>query len=191
MQVLFLALGASRKRAVLDESAELRANGAQVIVVVDKKKSWANAEFAPGVVVTTLKELESRHLPRRVEHTLLYRVPRATARALDRGPLRGRTRRGLKAYEQRIAAKLHRKIFVPAHRRLWPDAPARMVLAPFAARGGLDLLIVSDALSVRRAVRLLDAWAVDGIRPRVSYGLDYDIPSDTRQAPTASTQGQR
>ncbi|MFE1365232.1 hypothetical protein ACFW84_13460 [Streptomyces anulatus] len=191
MQVLFLALGASRKRAVLDESAELRASGAQVIVVVDKKKSWLNQEFAPGVVVTTLKELEARHLPRRMEHALLYRVPRATVRAVGRGPLRGRARRGLKAYERGLAAKLHRKVFVPAHRRLWPDAQARMVLAPFAARGGLDLLVVSDALSVPRAVRLLDAWATDGIKPRVCYGLDYDVPSGTPQARTATTQGQR
>ncbi|WP_097968337.1 hypothetical protein OG333_11170 [Streptomyces anulatus] len=191
MQVLFLALGASRKRAVLDESAELRASGAQVIVVVDKKKSWLNQEFAPGVVVTTLKELEARHLPRRMEHALLYRVPRATVRAVGRGPLRGRARRGLKAYERGLAAKLHRKVFVPAHRRLWPDAQARMVLAPFAARGGLDLLVVSDALSVPRAVRLLDAWATDGIKPRVCYGLDYDVPSGTQQARPATTQGQR
>lgn len=84
MQVLFLALGASRKRAVLDESAELRASGAQVIVVVDKKKSWLNQEFAPGVVVTTLKELEARHLPRRMEHAALPRT------AGD-GPCRGRS----------------------------------------------------------------------------------------------------
>lgn len=144
MQVLFLALGASRKRAVLDESAELRASGAQVIVVVDKKKSWLSQEFAPGVVVTTLKELEARHLPRRMEHALLYRVPRATVRAVGRGPLRGRARRGLKAYERGLAAKLHRKVFVPAHRRLWPDAQARMVLAPFAARG--DWIFWSSAM---------------------------------------------
>ncbi|MEV7296769.1 hypothetical protein AB0N79_34905 [Streptomyces microflavus] len=191
MQVLFLALGASRKRAVLDESAELRANGAQVIVVVDKKKSWLNAGFAPGVVVTTLKELEARHLPRRVEHALLYRAPRATVRAVGRGPLRRPARRGLKAYERRLAASLHRRAFMPVHRRLWPDAQARMVLAPFAARGGLDLLVVSDALSVPRAVRLLDAWAAGGTKPRVCYGLDYDVPSEAQQARTASTQGQR
>ncbi|MFB7232902.1 hypothetical protein ACFCY9_34750 [Streptomyces fimicarius] len=191
MQVLFLALGASRKRAVLDESAELRANGAQVMVIVDKKKSWLKVEFAPGVVVTTLKELEATHLPRRVEHAVLYRAPRATVRAVGRGPLRRPARRGLKAYERRLAAKVHRKVFMPVYRRLWPDAQARTVLAPFVARGGLDLLVVSDALSVPRAVRLLDAWAADGARPRVCYGLDYDVPSDTQRARTASTQGQR
>ncbi|WP_335936358.1 hypothetical protein [Streptomyces sp. PTD5-9] len=176
MQVLFLALGASRKRAVLDESAEAASNGAQVIVVVDKKKSWSGAKFAPGVRVATFKELEARHLPRRLEHAVLYSAPRATVRAIGQGPLRGRSRRALKAYERRVAGRVHRKVFMPLHRRLWPDSRARMVSAAFAARGGLDLLVVSDALSVPRAVELMQAWTARGVAPRVCYGLDYDVP---------------
>ncbi|MFD9607241.1 hypothetical protein ACIODT_00895 [Streptomyces sp. NPDC088251] len=191
MQVLFLALGASRKRAVLDESAEAASNGAQVIVVVDKKKSWSGVQFAPGVTVATFKELEARHLPRRVEHAVLYRAPRATVRAIGQGPLRSRSRRALKMYERRVAGRVHRRVFVPLHRRLWPDARARMVSAAFAARGGLDLLVVSDALSVPRAVELMEAWAVRGPLPRVCYGLDYDVPPTAQRSPIASTQGQR
>ncbi|MDF0372345.1 hypothetical protein ABZV52_02065 [Streptomyces sp. NPDC004735] len=176
MQVLFLALDGSRKRAVLEESAEAVSNGARVVVVVGKKQAWAGAQFAPEVVVTTLAALEARHLPRRVEHAVLYRAPRATARAVGRGPLRGGARRVLKSYERGVAGRLHRKVFVPLHRRLWPDARARMVRAVFEAHGGLDLLVVSDALSVPRAVQLLGAWAGNEAAPRVCYGLDYDAP---------------
>ncbi|MEU1214757.1 hypothetical protein ACFYSH_22290 [Streptomyces sp. NPDC005791] len=186
MQVLFLALGGSRKRAVLDESAEAVSNGAHVLVVVDKKKSWQNVQFAPGVAVTTLAALEARHLPRRMEHAVLYRAPRATVRAVGRGPLHGRARRALKTYERRVAARLHRKVFMPLHRRVWPDAKARMVRAPFEARGGLDLLVVSDALSVPRAAQLMEAWTAEGTAPRVCYGLDYDIPPNAQRSLIAS-----
>ncbi|MBP0458460.1 hypothetical protein [Streptomyces montanisoli] len=189
MQVLFLALGASRKRAVLAESADLAAAGAQVVVLVHQKKSWNLKAFAPGVAVHSAAELEARHLARRVERAVLYRAPGSAARALDRGPLKSAARRSHRAYKRRVAGPVHRRVFMPLHRRLWPTAPARMVRSPFGAGGVPELLVVSDALSVQRAVSLVEAWAADGLPvPRICYGIDYDAPVTTAPA-TASNAG--
>ncbi|MFI0719862.1 hypothetical protein [Streptomyces sp. NPDC021224] len=179
MQVLYLALAGSRKKAVTEESAELAAKGDRVLVVVGKRAPWESVTFGAGVEVATPGELEARHLPRRVERAVLYRAPRAAVRAVGRGPLRGRAKRALTAYERKVAGRLHRKVFVPLQKRAWPLAGPRMVHAAFPA-GGPRLLVVADALSVPVAVEWLEAWARDGLPvPEVCYSVD-DLPAGIR-----------
>lgn len=183
MQVLFLALGASRKRAVVEESAEVAARGGRAVVLVSQRTPWLDQTFAPGVELVTADELEAHHLPRRVERLVLYRVPRLVVRVAGRGPLRAKAKRALKAYERRVAGRVHRRVFVPLHRRIWPKFADRMVWRAFSPRKGPELLVVADALSVPRAVQLMEAWESEGLAvPRVSYGIDSDVSPQTSAA---------
>ncbi|MFV2118766.1 hypothetical protein ACE14D_10075 [Streptomyces sp. Act-28] len=178
MQVLFLALGASRKRAVVEESAAGAAAGGRAVVLGGQKQPWASETFAPGVRLTTLAELEAGHLPRRLERAVLYHGPRRVAGAVGRGPLNAKAKKALKAYEKRIAGRVHRRVFAPLHRRMWPTATARMVLRRcFGPQGGPDLVVVADALSTRTAAELMDAWQAEGLgTPRLAYSVDSVVP---------------
>lgn len=79
MQVLFLALGASRRRAVVEESAAVVAAGGRAVVLTGQKQPWAAEKLARGVRLTTLDELEARHLPQRLERAVLYQAPAASS----------------------------------------------------------------------------------------------------------------
>ncbi|GAA3371500.1 hypothetical protein GCM10020367_22420 [Streptomyces sannanensis] len=173
MQVLFLALGGSRKRAVVEESADVVAAGGRAVVLVDRKKSWASVAFAPGVEVVTPDELEARHLPRRIERFVLFRIPRLVASVLGVGPVRRMSRRALKAYERRVAGRVHRRVFLPVHRRVWPTVADRIARRHFGGGGGPELLVVTDPWSVQHAVRLMEAWESDRLAtPCVTYSVD-------------------
>ncbi|MCX4739194.1 hypothetical protein [Streptomyces antibioticus] len=187
MQVLFLAFGAARKRAVTTESAAVVAAGGRAVVLVSDKKRWAGEEFAAGVELLTTAELEARHLPRRLERAVLYRAPRRVAAAVGRGPMRAKTKKALKAYEKRVAGPVHRRVFLPLHRRVWPTANARMVQRCFDAQGGPELVVVADALSVRHAVELLETWqSARSGTPRVAYSVDSVVPSPVAASPQPS-----
>ncbi|WP_149183139.1 hypothetical protein [Streptomyces sp. TRM49041] len=187
MQVLFLALGASRKRAVVEESGAVAAAGGRAVVLVGQKQPWAAQSFAPGVELMTLADLEARHLPRRLERAVLYQGPRRVAGVVGRGRLGARTKKALKAYEKRVAGRVHRRLFMPLHRRVWPTAAARMVGRCFGERGGPELVVVADALSMRRAVELMEAWHADGRgTPRVCYSVDSVVPSPAAVSPQPS-----
>ncbi|WP_338676650.1 hypothetical protein V1460_29550 [Streptomyces sp. SCSIO 30461] len=183
MQVLFLALGASRKRAVAEETAAVVGAGGRAVVLVARKKSWEGQSFAPGVQLVTSEELVARHLPRRLERLVLYRVPRAVVRVVGRGPLGSGARRALKAYERRVAGRIHRRLFVPLHRRLWPRIGDRMVRSHFPDGRGPEMLVVADALSVQRALGLIRSWEASGLAtPRVSYSVDTLVPPQSSAA---------
>lgn len=177
MQVLFLALGAARKRAVAEESAAVIAAGGRAVIVVGQKKPWATEKIPPGVRLVTLGELEARHLPRRIERAVLYQGPRRVAGVIGRGRLRARTKKALKAYEKVVAGRVHRRVFLPLHRKVWPTAGARMVQRCFGRDGGPELVVVADALSIPRAVELSESWNLDGGTPRISYSVDTAVPS--------------
>ncbi|MFF4830457.1 hypothetical protein [Streptomyces sp. NPDC001315] len=187
MQVLFLALGAARKRAVVDESAAVAAAGGRAVVLVADKKRWAAETFAPGVELITPAELEARHLPRRLERAVLYQGPRRVAGALGRGRLRAKTKKALNAYEKGVAGRVHRRVFMPLHRRMWPTAGARMIRRCFGPDGGPELVVVADALSVQRAVELMESWNSDSLgTPRVCYSVDSVVPSPVAVSPQPS-----
>lgn len=188
MQVLFLAFGAARKRAVAAESAAVVAAGGRAVVLVSDKKRWVNETLAASVELVTPAELEARHLPRRIERAVLYQGPRRVARSLGRGPLGVKAKKALKTYEKSLAGRLHRRVFVPAHRRVWPSAGDRMIQRCFGPQGGPDLVVVADAQSIRRAVELMESWdSVGRGTPRVAYSVDSVVPlsTDAPQQPSA------
>jgi hypothetical protein len=174
MQVLFLALGATRRRAVVEETTQVVADGGRAVVLVAAARPWSRERFHPEVEVVDLSRLEAHGPIRRVERALLFSGPELVFRALDRGPMKTFARRAGGAYERRIAS--------PVHRALMPrkgDDPAelRQLLIRrkvLAGRPPFDLFVVSDPASMPPAARLFGRPAgTDSPAPRVAYRYDY------------------
>lgn len=173
--MLFLALGANRRRAVVTESALVAADG-RAVVLIDNAKSWQRDTFAPGVEVIELARLEARHAAMRVERLFLYRGPRFLLyRVIGRGPLRPAARRAAKAYEKKFADRVHRRVFLPAYRRVWGDVRSRLVDQHVLAGRRFDTLVVADALSIQQAARILRASGDGGTPPTVCYSIDHVV----------------
>lgn len=174
MHVLFLALGANRRRAVVDEAAQVVADGGQAVVLAEQAKPWSGESFAPGVRFVAVDRLQATHRPRRVENLVLYRGPRFLLhRVIGRGPLKRRARRAAKAYEKRVADRVHRRLFTPVYDRLFSDVRARLVDRELRRGRPFDVLVVSDPLSMPEAQRLLAGSGGRG--PQVVYSIDHAV----------------
>ncbi|MFE9201841.1 hypothetical protein [Micromonospora sp. NPDC007230] len=177
MRTLFLALGATRRRAVVAESGQVVAEGGEAVVLINSAASWRRETFPDGVQVVEVAQLEQQQPVRRAETLLLYRAPRFLLhRVVGRGRLRPRARRASKAYERRIADRVHRRLFLPAYGRLFKQARSRVVAREVRRQAPFDVLVVTDALSMPMAVDLLDRWAADGAAgtaPTVAYSIDH------------------
>ncbi|MFC6021547.1 hypothetical protein ACFP2T_35935 [Plantactinospora solaniradicis] len=174
MHVLFLALGATRRRAVIEESAQVVADGGRAVVLVAATRPWSRERFHPEVEVVDLTRLETRGPIRKVERALLFSGPGLVFRAAGRGPMKTFVRRAGGAYERRIASPVHRALMFrkgddPAELRL--RLIRRQVLA---GRPPFDLFVVSDPASMPPAARLLaEPDGTDSPAPRVAYRYDY------------------
>ncbi|MER5455137.1 hypothetical protein ABT008_10150 [Micromonospora sp. NPDC002389] len=175
MRVLFLALGATRRRAVVAESAQVVAEGGSAVVLVESAARWKRVTFADGVDVVAMSKLEQRRPVRRAEKFLLYKGPRFLLnRVIGRGRLQPRARRASKAYERRIADRVHRRIFLPAYGRFFKQDPSKLVERHLVESEPFDLLVVTDALSMPMAVDLLALPGTAGrVAPSVAYSIDY------------------
>lgn len=173
MKVLFLALGASRRRAAVEESAHVVAEGGTALVLVEDAKAWRRDTFAPGVEVVQLTELEQRHGVRRLEQLFLYKGPRFVLfRVVGRRRLRPWARRASAAYERRIANRVHRKVFAPAYDRFGGGPEARVrLMRRFVAAQDVDLVVVTDPLSMPTAVALFGDRPDAG--PRLAFSIDH------------------
>jgi hypothetical protein len=168
-RVLFLALGASRARAVVDESARVVARAGEATVVVGDAAAWRGQTFEPGVRLVDLAALHRRHPPVAAERFLVHRAPQAALRAVGRGPVATWSRRAEKAYERRVAERFHRRVFQPLYRRLFSDADVRLLRRKVLRGGRFDLLVVADPTAIPVAARLAaepDRFA------RISYALE-------------------
>jgi hypothetical protein len=168
VNVLFLALGASRKRAVVEECKQVVADGGTAAVVVDSLLPWQRAGLPDGVPLIDAAALQRTHAPMRVEHLLVYRGPRFLLHRV----LRRRAKRAVSGYEKRVADRFHRRVFLPIYRRLWGNARGQAVAQHIAGSGQrYDWIIVADSPSMPDAVRLLDA--LGGAQPGVAYSVDH------------------
>lgn len=173
-RVLFLALGGARKRAVTEESAEVAERGGHPVVLVADRTAWRRERFAPGVQVVSLTDLEARQFPVRVEQTVLFRAPRFAFRVVGRGPLASFGKRAGKAYERRVADRVHRRLFLPAYRRLQRVGPFALLVRHVLRPAPPTLVVVTDPASIPLAAELVrEAHAWTSTAPRVAYGLDY------------------
>jgi hypothetical protein len=169
VNVLFLALGASRKRAVVDECAKVVADGGTATVMVDAIKQWQRAGFGTGVTVFDAAVLLRARLPMRIERLVVYRGPRFV---LNKAPGRW-GRRAAGAYQEKVADRFHRRVFMPAYARL-RGKPRGQLVAEHITRSPrpFDWIVVTDPVSMPVAVQVLDHLGTDR-RVGLAYSVDH------------------
>jgi hypothetical protein len=187
-RVVFLALGATRRRAAADEAGRVVARGGTATVVVADSAAWRNESLADGVRLIDLKDLELRHAWMPVEQAVLVRLPHRTARLVGRGPLRGWSERALRAYRRRVADPLHHRAFMPLLRRRRTALPANLIRRRLGDTT-VDLLVVNDPASMPTAVALLHTYDRN-TSPRVAYGIDDLAPATSTPPPARNDRGQ-
>jgi hypothetical protein len=161
--VLFLALGATRRRAAVDETARVVARGDQATLVITDRAQWRTFTVPPGVRLVQVKDLELRHAWMPAEQLLLFRIPGKAFRVV-------RSERAAGVYQRRIADRLHRRVFLPLLRRRPGAAVPRLIHRRLDGRP-VDLLVVNDPASMPAAVALLAGFDRGG-SPRVAYSID-------------------
>jgi hypothetical protein len=162
--VLFLALGGSRRKETIAESARVVAAGGRAVILVDRVGSgWRPDLLAPGVEVVEVAGLLRRHAPWRAQEAVLFGAPRALLRAAGRGRLRRFAERAGAAYERRLAWRVHRRVFLPAYERIWGRT--------------------------RQSLRLITGDAFAGRAPAVRFGLDPADLSDEHSSAAGAPQG--
>lgn len=171
--VLILALGATRKRAVVEDAAAVVARGGTVTVLISSAANWRRERFASDVRMINLAELEGRVLPLRLERAVLYRVPRLLFRTIGRGRLAAWTKRAGRAYEKWIADRVHRRVVLPTYRRLRSSQVPQQLADRAVAETRVDLLVVADPASIPLAARIIRQST---LVPQVGYGLPYLTP---------------
>lgn len=178
MNVLFLALGASRKRAVVEECKQVVADGGTAAVVVDSSAPWQRAGLPDDVTLIDAAVLQRTRLPIRIEHLVVYRGPRFVLHRV----LRRKAKRAVGAYEKKVADRFHRRVFMPVYRRFAGEARGQSVAQHIGrSRQRYDWIIVADSPSMPDAVRLLGALpdAPGGAKPGVAYSIDH-VPAVPR-----------
>jgi hypothetical protein len=169
VNILFLALGASRKRAVVEECAKVVADGGTATVLVESTRQWQRAGFGDGVTLIDSAVLLRDRLPLRIERLVVYRGPRFV---LTKGFGRW-GRRAAGAYKKKVADRFHRRVFMPAYRRLSGDTRAPLVARHIVGSPRpFDWIVVADPLSMPEAVRVLGDLGT-GNRIGLAYSVDH------------------
>ncbi|PWU44324.1 hypothetical protein DLE60_20445 [Micromonospora globispora] len=185
MHVLFLSVGGTRRRAVVEESAQVLADGGTATVVVDRAGPWSKETFATGVTVVELAGLEQRQPALRFEQAVLYKAPRKVLRTVGRGPLRRFAKRAEKSYERRVASRVHRALL-----RMRGDVRPRLVESLIRRGAGVDVVVVTDPLAMPYAARLVTG-AAQASKPSVCFSYDYagDTPKRQLRSMSDAVQG--
>jgi hypothetical protein len=171
MRVLFLASGAYRKRAVIEECEKVLADGGAATVVVDSAVPWRRAGLPDGVTVVDSAALQGERLAMRIENLVVYRGPRFVLRRVA-----GRRAKRAMAAHKRVADKFHRRVFLPAYRRVSAGTRGGLIARRLGRSGErYDWIIVGDATSMPDAVELLEA--LGDARPGVAYSVDFLSPA--------------
>jgi hypothetical protein len=172
MRVLFLALGANRRRAVTGDAARVVAGGGEAVVVVDSLAAWQKENLDPAVRMVEVVPAESASRALAAERKLLFGAPRKALALVGRGPLRVPAGRVRSAYERRVATPLHRRA-LPAYRRLRPQARRRLIEQLAGPITGFDAVVVADPAAIVEAHLLASAVRPDARMPLICYSLDH------------------
>ncbi|QFG22367.1 hypothetical protein [Actinomadura sp. WMMB 499] len=172
MNVLFVALGGTRRPAVIREAARVVADGGAAAVLVGAPSAWTGEPLPDGVDAVELAALERRYRPAAVRIPL-YRVPRLVLRVCLPGPLRGVGSRVDAEYRRRVARPVDRLLS-----RLYRRDPAavrrRVVDREVLRRRSVDLVVVGDPQSLVTASDLADVIAAAGAR--LAYSIAHERP---------------
>jgi hypothetical protein len=175
MAVVILALGATRRRATVAEAEAVLAAGATPVVVVDSLRSWGRDPLPAGVRTVEVASQLRKHGPLRVEHAILYGLPRRTLRLVGRGRLAPKAKKAMAAYERKFANRVHNRVVTPLHIRLWPKARAASVKR--AVGDWIDLVVATDPASFAIAAELAASPATaSGSAPQVASSIGA-VPS--------------
>jgi hypothetical protein len=170
--VLVLALGATRRRAAIDDAERVVARGGTADLVVRAATAWRDVLPAGGVRLIDVAELEQRRAWVPVERLLLYRVPLGLLRVLGFGSLKPWSEQARRAYQRRIADPLHRRLHAALIRPGDGRLTAGLIRRQLGRDSSIDLLLVNDPASMPTAVALLREHG-PGAQPPVSYDLDH------------------
>lgn len=169
MNVLFLALGASRRPAVVAESARVVADGGTATVLVDKRSAWVKNPIPDEVEVVELSALARGYRPAVVQ-LMLYRLPRLL-RGCFPGLLRARYDRVESAYRRRVARPIDRGL-ARLYRRNPAEVRRRVIVRDLLHGRPIDLVVVGDAQSLVTASELRDTFT--GAKARLAYTVIHD-----------------
>jgi hypothetical protein len=170
MAVVILALGATRRRATVAETEAVLAAGVTPLVVVDSLRPWAGDPLPAGVRAVEVASLLREHPALRVEHAILYGLPRRALRLAGRGRLAPKAKKAMAAYERKFANRVHNRVVMPLHRRLWPMARARSVKR--AAGSRINLVLATDPASFSLAAELAaPAVTASPAAPSVAFSI--------------------
>jgi hypothetical protein len=178
MKVLFLALTATRARAVKRHSHFLLEHGVDVALVTTNPDPWREEGLDPRVELYTLREGEGRHPLPRTERVLVFKAPRFVLARLRSaaGPRAGSVAAVERGYE-RAAELFHRKLFMRLYRVLRPYVlwrVARRDVLPNLGVGCVSEVVVADS----HAIPL--GWHLARRHPelKVSFSLDRAVYAD-------------
>lgn len=170
--VLFLALTATRARAVVRHSHWLLERGVDVVLVTTNPDPWYAEGLDPRVRVHTLREGEGHHPLPRGERVLVFRLPRAVlARLAAAGGPVGRAGRGLSRRYERVADLFHRKVFLRFYKALRPYLlwrVARRDVLPAIDLAAVSEMVVADS----HAIPL--GWHLARTHPDLKVGFSLD-----------------
>lgn len=174
MRVLFLALGATRRRAVVEESRAVAARGGAATVLVARPAVWSRETFDDAVTVIDLSRLQADHAPQAASRKIVVGLPRKLFRLVGRGPLAPRLNRWRKGYERRVAATIQRKIVIPAYGRIWHNSRAQLLVREIGPDAAFDAVVISDPASLAVAERLVQTWPSSwGEVPPLCFSVDH------------------
>jgi hypothetical protein len=165
--IVFLAVGANRRRAVIDDVSRALAQSLAPVVVVNTIEAWRDDPIPNGARVVELAEVELRHRPRRWMHTALFGVPMAGMRRLGRAG-----QRTAAAYDRKIAGPFQRRMLMPLYKRIWPDKAARLLTEQVLGEVP-QAVIATDPVSVAFAAAMIRTIRDSRSMPRVAFGFDY------------------
>ncbi|MEV4004219.1 hypothetical protein [Actinomadura sp. NPDC049753] len=170
MNVLFVALGASRRPAVVREAAQVLADGGSAAVLVRKASTWAKDPLPDGVDAVELSALERRYRPAAVRIPL-YRIPALLLRVCFPGPLRGLGKRIDSAYRRRLAGPVDRRL-ARVYRRDAAAVRRRAVERELLRGRSIDLVVIADPHSLVTVSELADT--ITGAGAALSYSVAHE-----------------
>lgn len=168
--MLFVALGASRRPAVVREAAQVVADGGSATVLVRKTSAWAKDPLPDGVDAVELPALERRYRPAAVRIPL-YRIPGLLLRVCLPGPLRGLGKRIDSAYCRRVARPVDRRL-ARLYRRDAGAVRRRTVERELLRGRSIDLVVIADPQSLAAVSELADT--IMGAGAALSYSVAHE-----------------
>lgn len=187
MMVLFLALTATRARAISRQSHFLLERGVDVVLVTTNPDPWyAEHGLDARVQVHALRSGEGRQIVPRAERVLVFRIPRGVFRRLRRLPGRaGAASRAVERRYERAADLFHRKVFQRLYTVFRPYLLWRVARREVLSR--IDMAAVTEVVvGDSHAIPL--GWHIARANPsvQVSFSLDRSAYGAADQPAAAS-----